>query len=56
MSRAIDLVQLACIQIEEGGSKLLNEAFMMNIFADLKLQPLDDFMVEMFLSEETVGE
>ena len=56
MSRAIDLVELALIQIEEDGSKLLDEAFMMNIFADLNLPPLDDFMAEMFLSEEMVGE
>ena len=56
MSRAIDCVERALIQIEEDGSKLLDEDFMMNIFADLNLQPLDDFMAEMFLSEASVGE
>mmetsp|Transcript_32085 Transcript_32085/g.59266 ORF Transcript_32085/g.59266 Transcript_32085/m.59266 type:complete len:477 (+) Transcript_32085:100-1530(+) len=55
MSRAIDCVKRALIQIEEDGSKLLDEDFMMNIFSDLNLQPLDDFMAEMFLSEAAVA-
>ena len=52
MSNAIDCVESALIKTEEDGRKLLDETSMMDIFKDLKLQWLDDFMTEVFLPEK----
>ena len=52
MSSAIDCVESALTKIEDDGEKMLDETFMMNMFKDLKLQPLGDFMTEVFLPEK----
>ena len=46
------VLRVLLLKIEKDGSKLLDKTFMMNISKGLKLQPLDDFMTEVFLPKK----
>ena len=48
MSTAIDRLHDALVEIEEDGTKILEEKFMLSIFKPLHLPPLDEYMKYIF--------
>ena len=48
MGTAIDRLHDALVELEEDGTKIVNEEFMMNIFTPLELEPLDEYVAYIF--------
>ena len=48
MGTTIDHLHHTLVELEQDGTKIVNEEFMMNIFTPLELEPLDEYMAYIF--------